>query len=324
MNLTALWKYIAVAALLLATLFPMAHAQQVKAGITPGAYNARIGEHIPLNLSLSQPGAGGPVFWPLIGDTIGGFEVIERSPIDTVRTETGSTLTQKLLVTAFDSGLYRIPSVSFYLADSTAVLTAPFGIQVNTVPVDTTQAFKAIKAPIDAPYTFRDFVPYIILGLLLLGIIGWLMYRLSRKKKKPEVVVVAPRRVIPVHEVAMRKLALLEEKRLWQQGETKAYYSEITDILREYIEGRYRVPALESTTGEILSSLQEHLSIPMQREKLKELLLRADLVKFAKYKPDPTAQMAEMEIAREFVKATREVPGAVKTQAETPETAETT
>ena len=324
MNLTALWKYIAVAALLLATLFPVAYAQQVKAGITPSVYNALIGQQIQLSLTLSQPGAAGPVFWPLIGDTIGGFEVLERSPIDTVRTEKSSTLSQKLLVTAFDSGLYRIPSVSFYLADSTAVLTAPIGIQINTVPVDTAQAFRAIKAPIDAPYTFRDFVPYLILGLILLGIAGGLIYHFSRKKKKPQGIVLAPRIVIPPHEVAMRKLALLEEKRLWQQGETKPYYSEITDILREYIEARYRVPALESTTGEILTSLQEHLPIPMQREKLRELLLRADLVKFAKFKPDPTAQMAEMEIAREFVKSTREVPASVKPPTATPETAETT
>lgn len=321
MKLTAFWKYLAAAALILATLFPMANAQQVKAGITPNAYNGLIGQQMQLNLTLSQPGFS-PVFWPALQDTIGGFEILERSPIDTARTEKGLTYSQQLRVMAFDSGLYRIPPVSFYLADSTAVMTAPIGIQINTVPVDTAQAFKAIKAPIDAPYTFRDFLPYLIIGLLLLALAAWLIYYFSRKKKEPAPVVVKPKVIIPAHEIAMRKLALLEEKRLWQQGESKAYYSELTEILREYIEKRFQVPALESTTDEILADMQKQPLTSFQLEKMKDLLLRSDLVKFAKYKPAPESQMAEMETVRDFVKSTRDQPKPEKPESLTPETAE--
>lgn len=324
MKKIAYWKFLIVFALVGFVHTAAVYAQpQLKAAVSTNTYKALIGEQLQLTLSFTQTNKGA-VDWPLISDTIGGFEILKRSEVDTLIDEAGTiTYAQQLVVTTFDSGFYRIPALTFYLGDSIPILSAPIGIDIHTVPVDTAQAFKDIKDPLEVPATLMDYLPYALAGVLALAIIGGLIYVFFFRKKKPEQVVEKVKIRVPIHEVAMRKLALLEEKKLWQQGETKAYYSELTDIIREYIEGRYQVAALESTTDEILSGLQDQSMPPAQMNKLTSLLQRADLVKFAKYKPEPSGQLQEMDTAREFVKVTKTLPKPVTPSEENPEKAET-
>jgi hypothetical protein len=126
------------------------------------------------------------------------------------------------------------------------------------------------------------------------------------KKNKP----LLPTRtsIEPAHVIALRNLDLLKEAKLWQQGQVKQYYTNLTDIIRIYIEQRFEVPAMEQTSDEILASLRK---IAIEDEScfaaLKEILLLADLVKFAKALPLPNENESNILNAYLFVNHTKEI-----------------
>ena len=164
-------------------------------------------------------------------------------------------------------------------------------VNVATVAIDTTKIkkfpIKTIKAE---PYTFDDFKIYIYTLLAALAIIGfWIYWFVIRKQKTEDDE--PTYRALPPYEEAIYKLNELDEKLLWQNNKVKEYYSELTEIVRGYIERELKVPALENTTDEVLAMIKDFKnadSIETSKEtikKLKDLLQEADLVKFAKSKP---------------------------------------
>jgi LPXTG-motif cell wall-anchored protein len=173
---------------------------------------------------------------------------------------------------------------------------------VHTVKVDTTQAIKPIKGPMSIPITFREILPWLLLGLgvaalVILGIWYW------RKRKKHEpIFTIKPRVQLLPHEVALTEMEKLRIKKLWQAGRVKEYHSELTNILRKYIEEQYRVPALEQTTVEITESLAGIQGCPANAiDRLSGVLVLADMVKFAKSKPGPLENEKSLTEAVEFV-----------------------
>lgn len=105
--------------------------------------------------------------------------------------------------------------------------------------------------------------------------------------------------------MALQKLAHLGDEKLWQKGEVKKYQSELTYIIREYLEGRYSIAALESTTSEIIGQLKSTLTDPSHQSSLQRILQVADLVKFAKAKPEEEVHASFLEEAEGFVHATK-------------------
>ena len=164
-------------------------------------------------------------------------------------------------------------------------------VNVATIAVDTTKVKKfPIKSIKSEPYTFDDFRIYIYLLIAALAIISfWIYWFVVRKQKENEEE--ATYKTLPPYEEAIYKLNELDEKLLWQNNKIKEYYSELTEIIRGYIERELKVPALENTTDEVLDMLKDFTdseTIQTSKEtlkKLKELLREADLVKFAKSKP---------------------------------------
>ena len=128
---------------------------------------------------------------------------------------------------------------------------------MQTVAVDTTkQKLFPIKAIVDEPMVLDDFKPYLWWVILALAVIGFLLYYFVFRKKKEEIEeVIIP--ALPPYEEAMEKLKELDGKLLWQNNKIKPYYSELTDIIRSYIERELKVPALESTTDELIETLSD-------------------------------------------------------------------
>ncbi|MDP5092296.1 MAG: hypothetical protein NWQ17_03250 [Polaribacter sp.] len=215
-----------------------------------------------------------------------GLEIIDSAKVDTVN----NMLIQKYVLTGFDSGAFYIPQQQVFVRNQ-AFLTDSLLINVATVEIDTTKIKKyPIKSIKSEPYVFDDFKMYVYLLLAALAIIGfWIYYFVIRKRKveedKPTY------KVLPPFEEAIYKLNELDGKLLWQNNQVKEYYSELTEIVRNYIERELQVPALEKTTDEIIGMLRDfHDANTIQTsketiKKLKELLQEADLVKFAKSKP---------------------------------------
>ena len=128
---------------------------------------------------------------------------------------------------------------------------------VNSVPVNMEEEIKDIKAPIAAPYTFREALPWII-GLLLSIAIGFAVYFYMKKRKKDEPVFkTTSKPKVPPHRIALDALDNLRHKKVWQSGLIKDYHTELTDIVREYISSRFYIHAHEMTTDEILEALKE-------------------------------------------------------------------
>lgn len=243
--------------------------------------NIRIGEQFNLRISVNEVNN---VILPKL--ELKGLEIIDSAKIDTL----DNRLVQKYVITGFDSGAFYIPQQQVFVRNQ-AYLTDSLLINVATVAVDTTKVKKfPIKSIKKEPYVFDDFKMYIYLLLAALFIIGfWIYWFVIRKRKiqddEPTY------RALPPYEEAMYKLNELDEKLLWQNNKVKEYYSELTDIIRAYIERELNVPALEKTSDEILETLSDFNkaeTINTTKEtiqKLKDLLREADLVKFAKSKP---------------------------------------
>jgi hypothetical protein len=208
-------------------------------------------------------------------------------------------------VSAYDSGDFHAGPVIVYFKNSTgivdSVLTNDIQITAGAPAVDLDKPFKDIKAPLEVPYSWREFVPYIIgLAVLLVAIIaGIILYRKYRNNKP--VVVERPKPKDPPHIWARKELKKLEEEKLWQKDEVKQYYSRLTDVLRMYLEYRYDWFALESTTEEIEAELPKYKLKDKACESLLAILRAADLVKFAKMIPMPDANIKAMENAYKFI-----------------------
>lgn len=241
----------------------------------------RIGEQFQLRISVNETQN---VILPKL--ELKGLEIIDSSKVDTIN----NMLIQKYILTGFDSGAFYIPQQQIFVRNQ-AYLTDSLLINVATVEIDTTKIKKyPIKSIKSEPYVFDDFKMYIYLLLAALAIIGfWIYYFVIRKRKVQEEK--PTYKVLPPFEEAIYKLNELDGKLLWQNNQVKEYYSELTEIVRNYIERELQVPALEKTTDEIIGMLRDFHdanTIKTSKEtinKLKELLQEADLVKFAKSKP---------------------------------------
>ena len=288
------------------------HGQDFQASAKLDTNRLLIGDQTNLSMSFKFP-AKTQVQWPLIKDTILGYlQVLNRSKIDTTvsKDKKWVTLHQTLRITSFDSGMYTIPPIRFYfrgLPDTTLHFsqTESLILNVHTIKVDTTQAIKPIKGPMKVPITFRELLPWIILTILLALIVWFVIYYLKKRKKGEPIFQLKPRIILKPHEIALAELEKLRVKKLWQNGKVKEYHTEVTDIIRRYLEERFRIMALESTTSEILADLSGHPDIPAGSiEKLLQILTLADLVKFAKTQPLPAENEQNLQYAIDFVNST--------------------
>ena len=269
----------------------------------------RIGEQVELLLSIDLPtdAPAGMVNWPVFGDTlINQLEVVRKGPVDSVQDAAGLHLTQRIFLTSFDTGHWAIPPFTFVVSGSPQE-TRPLLIEVRSVALDDPMVQRPAKTIYEVPFSIGYWIRAHLVELLaglgaLVLIIAGLFYLTRKRKTVPAPVVEAP--MEPVHLRTLRSLRELDASRLWQQGEHKAYHSRITDLLRSYIEERYQVPAMESSTDELLQELGVSPMNNEQRTHLENMLRLADLVKFAKAKPTPAENEQMMAGAIRFVEAT--------------------
>lgn len=157
--------------------------------------------------------------------------------------------------------------------------------------------------------SWKDYLNWIIgIALLILIVLLLLYINKKRKKRDPNWVELKEKVVVrPAHEIALEKLKNLKQSKIWEDSTNiKAYQSKLTHILREYLENRYHVKALENTTGEILDSLSESSILEEDKKTIKNILQIADLVKFAKAKVDENIHERFLDETIDFVVRTQE------------------
>jgi hypothetical protein len=218
---------------------------------------------------------------------IGALEVIQSYPVDTIKSNDRYELIKKYGLTQFDSGKFTIPSIKI-LINNKPYLTDSILVEVANVQVDTLkQKMYDIKDIVPVKNSLGDWWKYLLIIALIVGI-GALVYWFVKKQQKKKIEEEVYKTPI---EKATSLLNTLEQKELWQKGEVKAYYSELTDIARNYIEEAIDIPAMESTTSELIvglraASVRKKMTLSQETiENLERVLKQADLVKFAKSKP---------------------------------------
>lgn len=298
--------------LTMSTIAGSMRAQDVAVDARLDTTNMLIGDQIKLNISFNMP-LDYRVIWPFYQDTLTkGLEIISQTPVDTMIREHENlvNMLQSITITAFDSGQYYIPPLRFRYQpiDDTSymeVSSMPLYLEVHSMEVDTTKPIKAIKPPLEAPFSIREILPWMLMALGAILITLLIVYVVTRIKRKQPVFSIKPKPVLPPDIVAISGLEKLKSKKLWQAGRIKDYYSELTDIIRTYIEDSFEVKAVEMTTDEIIEGMKRTDISTGSLEKLSKTLVLADLVKFAKEKPLPLDNENSMTNCVDFVNETR-------------------
>ncbi len=271
-----------------------------------------IGDQINFSVTVEQP-ARLQIPFPVFRDTlVKNIEILAGPVVDTtIVADSLIRVTGQYLVTSFDSGYYRVNPVYIELRDAGGVKRyySDYSVlevaRVKATPPDTVKGIFDIVKPYRAPVTLGEIMPWILLGIVAVAAI-WFIIRFGRKLIKPKA---SLPEVIPVeaaHVIALRELERLKDEKLWQSGETKKYYTRLTEILRKYLENRFGVFSLEMTTSETLDALiRTGFKKDDNYNLLKSVLNGADLVKFARYKPEASENEIHYENAWNFVLATR-------------------
>jgi hypothetical protein len=271
-----------------------------------------IGDRIPVQIITKHP-KNFKVQWPALDLSKSKLELLD-SIIKTDTSSSGNEIiyTQNFNITGFDSGAFYFPSLAFKFnknGDTTkyTVNTDSVRLQINTLAIDTTQTIKPIKPPVEIPYTLKELIPWILGGLgAAVAIVLYIWYLRKRKKKTlKEIIPVIPSK--PAYEEAHEALEKLKAEQAWKMLETKIYYTLLSDILRRYTGRRWNIETMEHTTDEIIENAEKAGIKSEILNELRELLREADLVKFAKAKPEQETCYNTLLQAENFIENTKPV-----------------
>ena len=268
------------------------------------------------------------------------FELVEEYPLDTLNNEGRRlTLRKRYLLAVMETGNIPIrPTILYFdknreqpdtlISEDTLVLSVARYMELDTTlflkadptsqqgfGVDTERANTMLKdeglyTQKNLPFIFaeiRDYAIYGAIALIILSLIVWYVVWYMRNKWQGRVRDVKPAPKLPPHVIAIKALDELRNRKLWQNGKHKLYYSTLTEILRLYIEGRWEVGALEMTTDEIITALRDVDIKHDSRSNLVAILRTADMVKFAKALPDAEENEQLFDYAYYFVENTKSV-----------------
>lgn len=285
---------------------------QVSVSASLDSTSIMIGDQVNITLSITCDPAvklGDPDISAL--DTVKALEIINIGNLNEVRkSKTGTLYQQKITLTSFTEGAYSIPQIGIPFekrGNKGNVFSPTLLLEVNTFDVSEATELQPIKNIIEEPFSFWDFLPYLIIGLALL-VIGLTIWLLIRRHKRREIMAEFKKKKLPPHIIALKKLEKLHQAELWQQGEIKSFQSQLTFILREYLEERFKILALESTSDEIIDDLQKTDLDDERTNNLKDIFQMADLVKFAKSEPPVDVHDKAFQNIVTFVKETIPAP----------------
>ncbi len=255
---------------------------------------------------------------PSLADTFNRFEVINRASTDTTRNKNSTKLIQESTLTNFEEGQWNIPAQTFVVtpldgSPAYEIQSPEIPITVKTIDADTSKPIKPIFEIIEAKQSLWDAIKYYLLAaltLLLLIIVFYFIYKkVKSREKKPKF---TKKKYVAPWEVANQSLQALIKKEQWLAQKEKLHYTELSDIIRTYIEDGFGIDCFEKTSQEIITSVKKFLQKRKYKkrseelDKLRTLFTTADLVKFAKSKPTEEEHQQSNQAALSFVSSTAE------------------
>ena len=302
--------------LLFFLLFKLSIGQKINISAALDSTKIRIGEQVKLDLYVSYTAKQNnlKIQWPNIADTITDkIEVISVSVIDTTSPDKSNPdiiqQHQQITISAYDSGYFAIPGFKFFINNDSAnaFYSQSLFLEVHTVPTDSSiTKTKDIKPPFAEAFNWKWYSKYFYWGFSLLVIIILIVLITIYFTKKNKIVVLKSEKPkIPAHIIALQSLEKIKNEQIWKEEKTKEYYSSISDTIRLYIEERFKVNALESTTAEIMKAFRSQVVDKESKDKLQQLLMLSDLVKFAKQFPIISEHTFTLQNAFDFVNETK-------------------
>jgi hypothetical protein len=247
------------------------------------------------------------VISPSFPDTLTQLELIASEEPVLTEDEKSKTTIYKFTFAGYDSVQAVIPSVAvkYRSVNDTSfkkLVTDSVVVNIHTVPVSTAEEIKDVKFPITIPYNWNWLLLWVAVAIFLI-IAGYFLYK-KYKQKKLEQPIEKKVIILPPHVKALAALENLESEQLWQKGFIKDYHSRITEIIRNYFEERFDLPAMELTTTETIEYLKSIKEKDIILDITCSFLSNADLVKFAKFQPLETVNEEMMKQAKEIVQST--------------------
>lgn len=197
-------------------------------------------------------------------------------------------------ITSFDEGEHSIK-----FGDEDSIVLAVNDVEgVDTVNIEV----KDIADIIKVRYTFWEIFRWILLGLAVVAVVVAIVYVIKRLKAHKPIIELHVEPPIPPDTRALNALEELRRKELWQAGKLKEYYTDLTDIVRNYLEEAWDIPSTDMTSDETLEAFAGSKAYSETNDtKLRQILKTADMVKFAKSEPLPNEHTQSMNYATEFV-----------------------
>lgn len=295
--------------ILILFVFPTLHAQEVK--VVTSTKNIKIGEQIEYKISVQAPVDAAVVFPE--GQTFGALEMVKTNPTDTLKEAGKFRLEKAYYLTQFDEGKYTIPQQKIQISHKD-FYTDSLLVEVHNVAVDTLkQPLYDAKPIAEVTSSSSSHLWLWIVGIVALLLTAAALYFFVFCKKKLSAE--EERKKLPPFERAIQDLKDLQNSKYLIESQHKAYYTRLTDIVKEYLEDEVHILAKESTTDELLAKINDlqqtgklHLSTETISN-LKRVLQNADLVKFAKSKPsDNNAEYDRETIENVVIKTQEAIP----------------
>ena len=269
-----------------------------------------IGDQTDLHLRATCE-AGEQVQLPMLDkQLISGVEIVDRTIVDTTILNDGRVqYNQYLTLTSFEDSLFYIEPLPFVSGEDTVWSESLMLNVVQPFEIDSTDmAITDIKGIYRAPIWWWGILRWVLLSIAIAGVgVGgyYLITYLRRRTGNINETMTPIEPLRPADEVALEKLDIIREQKIWQIGQIKEYHTQLTDVVREYIARRFDVSSTEQTSDETLRAMRPLLNNQKELyEQLRQMLTLADLVKFAKWSATPDENELSLRSAYAFVKET--------------------
>ena len=291
----------------------MAYGAPAKLTVSMDSVYVLMGKLTPLRIQLvADENPTGELLIP--ADSIcGNVEIHSESAADTSTVAPGRIeINRTLMIQSFDSGVYRLNPVK-YVAGGETIASNRLVLKVLPVPIDSLETIHDYADISDVDRKLIDYLPdflvdyglWILAAIVVIALIAWAAWYRSRRKTVAEGPKINP---VSPYDEAIGGLTTLREEKLCEQGREKEYYTRLTDILRNYLQRRFNINAMEMTSTQILSTLEHNDATRLPRRYMHRVLEIADFVKFAKVRPLPDDNVQAFNSAMQFVEDTKPVP----------------
>ncbi len=240
-------------------------------------------------------------------DTVGSIEVVRTGDVQQSNTGSYTQFLKTWTIAVFDTGLIRIPPMPVVLQNSLGADTQ----YTNDIPllisgVADSLGLAPIKSIMREPAKLSDYIPYAIIAAVIGLLVILAVYYRRRKPKQQDVIEIRDEK--PAHVIGLEELDALESEKLWQRGLIKEYHSRMNHIMRTYLERRFHIPALESTSTEIIAHLRKSELRENLLQQVRQVMEVEDLIKFAKAEPPIDIHLQYLDFARSLILQTMPEP----------------